>query len=251
MVTHPDLANAIAGGLDSADPAAPTAYADDDGHGTWTAGLLVARGAQIWGVAPGATLLVAKVLDHGTGSATAIVAGMLWCIDRGATVVNLSLNLPSYPWDGFARTIAYGCSKGVDFAVAAGNKHVVAEPLDPATVKSPCLITANASDEHDQLAGFSNLAENPRSVTAPGQDIISDWSNGSVSIASGTSASAPLVAGVLALLRSQGADARTAVKIVLASARHPHGMTFTHGRNPWLGYGILDAEAACHLYEER
>lgn len=249
MVDHPDLQGAVVQGLSTANPTAPAAYNDDDGHGTWTAGLMVARGKQVWGVAPGASLLVAKVLNHGTGDAVNVVAGILWCVDQGAKVINLSLALPAKPWDGFAEAIAYGCEQGVDFAVAAGNDHAVAEPVNPATIESPCLTAVNASDKHDQLAGFSNMQENPRTITAPGQAIISDWTTGSVTLASGTSASAPLVAGVLALLRSQGADAQTAVKIVLASARHPQHARFVHGRNPWLGYGILDAGAACLMYQ--
>jgi subtilisin family serine protease len=249
MLDHPDLKSAIAQGENTADAPAHQSYADDDGHGTWTAGLMVARGTEIWGVAPGASLLVAKVLHHGSGEAIAVTAGILWCIDHGAVVVNLSVALPASPWDGFAEAIAYGCARGVDFAVAAGNNHLVAYPLHPATIKSPCLIAVNASDQQDQLAGFSNLGENPRTVTAPGQAIVSDWTSGSVAVGSGTSASAPLVAGVLALLRSQGADAPTAVKMVLASARHPRHMRFVHGRNPWLGAGILDAAAACLRYQ--
>lgn len=244
-IDHPDLRPAITQGGDMTSPTAPQSYADDDGHGTWTAGIMVARGTDIWGVAPAASLLVAKVLKHGRGEAIGVTAGILWCIDHGAAVVNLSLDLPATPWDGFADVIAYGCARGVDFAVASGNNHLVAAPLDPVSVISPCLIAVNAADQHDRLAGFSNLAENPRTVTAPGQAIISDWTSGSVAVGSGTSASAPFVAGVLALLRSQGADAPTAVKTVLASARHPRGARFVHGRNPWLGAGILDAGAAC------
>jgi subtilisin family serine protease len=248
-IDHPDLRTAITQGEDMTNPTAPWSYADDDGHGTWTAGIMVARGSRIWGVAPAASLLVAKVLKHGTGEAVAITAGILWCIDQGAAVVNLSLDLPATPWDGFADVIRYGCARGVDFAAASGNNHLVAAPLDPVSVKSPCLIAVNASDQHDQLAGFSNLGENPRTVTAPGQAIISDWTDGSVALGSGTSASAPFVSGVLALLRSQGADAPTAVNMVLASARHPRGVRFVHGRNPWLGAGILDAGAACLRYK--
>jgi subtilisin family serine protease len=248
MADHPDLQGAVLQGINTADASGPAAFIDDNGHGTWTAGLMVARGKQVWGVAPGASLLVAKVLKRGAGNAVNVVAGILWCIDQGAQVIDLSLDLPARPWDGFAEAIAYGCSQGVDFAVAAGNDHAVDESLDPATVKSPCLIAVNASDRHDQLAGFSNIQENPRTVTAPGQAIISDWTTGSVTLGSGTSASAPLVAGALALLRSQGAGARTAVKMILASARHPEGVHFIRGRNPWLGYGILDAGAACEMY---
>jgi membrane-anchored mycosin MYCP len=138
----------------------------------------------------------------------------------------------------------------VDFAVAAGNEREASEQLNPARITSPCLITVNASDQHDHLADFSNTLENRRTVTAPGQVIVSDWSDGGVTLGSGTSASAPFVAGVMALLRSQGADARTAVEVILKSARHPKRVRFVHGRNDDLGYGILDAGAACMMYQK-
>jgi subtilisin family serine protease len=176
-----------------------------------------------------------------------ITAGILWCVEQGAKVVNLSLGGPATGWDGFKQAIGYGCRQGVDFAVAAGNDAWPHKLLNPATVTSPCLVAVNASDQHDRLTKFSNYYENPRTITAPGQVILSDWINGSVALGSGTSASAPFVAGVLALLRSQGADARQAVQILLSTARHPAGIPFVHGRNHQLGYGILDAAAACRM----
>jgi subtilisin family serine protease len=209
---------------------------------------MVARGTEIWGVAPGASLLVDKAVTGGSGDTTSVTAGILWCVSQGAQVINLSLDAPRNGWDGLQEAVTFGCRHGVDFAVAAGNDATPNEPLNPAQVTSPCLITVNASDRHDHLAPFSNFSENPRTITAPGAVIVSDWTNGSVALGSGTSASAPFVAGVLALLRSQGADAVTAIETVLQTARHPAGTTFHHGHNRYLGAGILDAAAACSTY---
>jgi subtilisin len=251
MTDHPDLKDAIIGGINSADATAPTSFGDDVGHGTFTAGIMVARGKDIWGVAPGASLLVAKGLNQsGEGDASSTTAGILWCIIQGAQVIDLSLSGGASAWDGFAEAIAFGCRQGVDFAVAAGNEGAPNKRLNPANVNSPCLITANASDRHDQLAHFSNHGENTRSVTAPGQVVVSDWTNGSVALGSGTSSSAAFVAGVMALLRSQGADAQIAVNLILRSARHPKHVRFVDGRSAVLGYGILDAGAACKVYQE-
>lgn len=248
MVNHPDLAGALAGGVNTVDAATPQLYADDTGHGTYTAGIILARGTDIWGVAPSASLLVAKVLSSDGGQSTNVTSGILWCIEKGAQVVNLSVGAGAKQWDGFAQAVAFGCRQGIDFAVAAGNDSLPNEPINPAQVGSPCLITVNASDQRDRLAQFSNFDENPRTVTAPGQVIVSDWTNGGVALGSGTSSSAPFVAGVMALLRSQGADAQTAVRMILTSAHHPRHVSFVHGRNDHLGYGILDAGAACALY---
>jgi thermitase len=250
MASHPDLHAAIIGGINTSDATTPTAFSDDEGHGTYTAGIMVARGADIWGVAPGASLLVAKAVTGGTGDAMSITAGILWCVEQGASVVNLSLGGPAKSWDGFGEAVAFGCRQGVDFAVSSGNDSQPHEPLNPAGVSSPCLVTVNASDAHDRLAPFSNYAENGRTITAPGQVIVSDWTNGSVTLGSGTSASAPFVSGALALLRSQGASAREAVQILLTTARHPKGVAFSHGRNHQLGYGILDVGAACRAYAQ-
>jgi subtilisin family serine protease len=192
--------------------------------------------------------LVAKVFQAGSADEMSVNSGILWCIDQGVSVVNLSLGAPATLWDGFAQAIGYGCARGVDFAVAAGNERQASEPLNPAEITSPCLITVNASDPLDHLADFSNVRENPRTVTAPGQVIVSDWTNGGVTLSSGTSTSAPFVAGVMALLRSEGASAQTAVQVILHSARHPAGVRFAHGRSFDLGYGILDAGAACTMY---
>lgn len=59
---HLDLKAAIVAGVNTVDPTTPTSFGDDDGHGTYTAGIMVARGTDIWGVAPGASLLVAKAM---------------------------------------------------------------------------------------------------------------------------------------------------------------------------------------------
>lgn len=249
MLTHPDLREAIAGGTNTANPAAPDTYADDAGHGTYTAGIMVARGVDIWGVAPGASLLVAKALNQGDGDANTVTSAVLWCVGQGAKVVNLSLGVSAKRWDGFLQAIRYGCMHGVDFAVAAGNDAWPNEQINPANIDSPCLVAVNASDRQNRLADFSNFYENRRSITAPGQVIISDWTNGGVTLGSGTSASAPLVAGVMALLRSQGANAQEAVQMVLSSAYHPPHVAFVHGRNDHLGYGILDAGAACRMFQ--
>jgi subtilisin family serine protease len=93
-VTHPDLTAAIVGGSNTADATTPASYADDGGHGTYTAGIMVARGTEIWGVAPGASLLVDKAVTGGSGDTTSVTAGILWCVSQGAQVINLSLDAP-------------------------------------------------------------------------------------------------------------------------------------------------------------
>lgn len=65
---------------------------DDFGHGTHVAGIAAAKGIGVTGVAPGASLVVAKVLDcQGRGASGDVVSGIDWAVANGAKVINLSL----------------------------------------------------------------------------------------------------------------------------------------------------------------
>src|SRR5260370_5697467 len=107
---------------------------DDNGHGTHVAGIIAAvkdNGKGIAGVAPSAKLIVAKALDaNGAGADADVQAGIMWVVDHGAQVVNLSLgdgsSLPllvrptgiSAP---MTAGIEYAWSHGAIPVLAAGN----------------------------------------------------------------------------------------------------------------------------------
>jgi serine protease AprX len=111
------------------------------------------------GVAPGAHLYIAKVLDrNGDGSMSGVMAGVEWAVEQGAQVINLSLGGPS-PCDG-TDALSTLCDAavqqaGVVLGVAAGNAGPGAS-----TVGSPgcarLVITIGATDDNDQVANFSS-----------------------------------------------------------------------------------------------
>ena len=75
---------------------------DGNGHGTHVASTIAGSGAASdgaeKGVAPGAELLVGKVLgDGGFGEDSWVIAGMEWAAAQGAEVVNMSLGGSSPP----------------------------------------------------------------------------------------------------------------------------------------------------------
>ncbi|XP_013402179.1 uncharacterized protein LOC106167839 [Lingula anatina] len=161
---------------------------DDNYHGTMVAGFV---GANIWGVAKEATLIPVKVLNrYGSGYMSDILAGLNWILEQvGPTgrnrpsVINMSLGAsnpgPSY-FDGPIDALR---DMGVLTVVAAGNEGVDACLSDPAKV--PSAITVGAVDKYNHLASFSNTGS-CLDIFAPGV------------LGSGTSYSAPLVAGVIA-----------------------------------------------------
>ena len=78
---------------------------DVNGHGTHVACTIVGTGAASGGdhkgVAPGADLIVGKVLGgvEGYGQDSWVIAGMQWAAESGADVVNMSLG-DTFPTDG-------------------------------------------------------------------------------------------------------------------------------------------------------
>ena len=63
---------------------------DGNGHGTHCAGTALGLGG--FGAAPGAKLLVGKVLSNGgSGSSSGIAAGIRWAVDNGAHIISMSL----------------------------------------------------------------------------------------------------------------------------------------------------------------
>lgn len=116
---HPDLEDAVKGGRRFLG-GPPHRWDDDNGHGTHVAGTVAAFGA-IAGVAPGAYLYTAKVLDkNGSGSLSALIAALEWCIDENMQVVNMSLGASSGN-DSFRDAIRAAHTAGLVLVASAGN----------------------------------------------------------------------------------------------------------------------------------
>ena len=193
---HQDLYGRVAPGFTSFTDGGGTE--DCNGHGTHVAGLI---GGTVYGVAKGVTLVPVRVVDcTGAGMASDVIAGLDWIINDHLTsgtpaVVNMSLSGPaSSAVDQVVNNVFLA---GMTTVVAAGNGNTDACTLSPARV--PSALTVGATTTGDQRASYSNYGSCV-DLFAPGSAIISDWSTSSTDTAtsSGTSESAPLVAGVAA-----------------------------------------------------
>ncbi|MFF0431618.1 S8 family serine peptidase [Streptomyces sp. NPDC004327] len=199
---------------------------DGHGHGTHVASTIVGSGAnsggRYKGVAPGADLLVGKVLnDAGSGVTSWIIDGMEWATAQGADVVNMSLgSSTSSPTDPLTQSVdRLSATTGTLFVISAGNSGPGATTIgSPGTADSA--LTVGAVDKSDVLAGFSSRG--PRvgdsaikpEITAPGVGIVA-------ARAAGTSIGAPVDANYTSLNGTSMAAPHVAGAAVLLAQRHP------------------------------
>jgi subtilisin family serine protease len=232
--THPDLKGTVAGSKDFT--GSKDGMADVVGHGTWTASIIAGSGAassgKYRGVAPGARLLIGKVLgDAGTGTESQVIAGMQWAVAQHARIVNMSLGGPSY-WvcpagiDPLSQAVnSLSASSKALFVVAAGNDG----QNGPGFVESPGVaasaLTVGAVDSAGKLAFFSSTGPDcggavKPDITALGVGVVGALAAGTAlgagdgipgdgpinafyTRASGTSGSTPYVTGAAAVLAQE------------------------------------------------
>ena len=197
---HPDLIGAIGPGASMIDSS--QGRTDENGHGTWVAGIVAGRTNNLDGIAgvgySNVQVLPIKVLDaEGLGQDGDIIAGILWAVDHNASVILMAFSNPGYSAN-LQDAIDYAWSRGVVLVAAAGNDATNTATF-PAGDKS--VIGVSATDQYDVLAPTSNFGPSIF-MAAPGVDIVSTYKNGAYIAWSGSSASAAFVAGAAAFMRA-------------------------------------------------
>jgi type VII secretion-associated serine protease mycosin len=239
---HPDLVGRLLPGKDFVgDDSVPQ---DVAGHGTAVAGVAAAtadNGRGVAGVAGRAKILPVRVLNsEGDGTDADVAAGIIWATNHGADVINLSLGGPgSSPV--LEDAVARAKSRDVLVVAASGNEGWWI-PSYPAAI--PGVVAVGATNKSGRAVWFSNRGWWV-DVSAPGVDLTSTRLGSAESYAtgySGTSFSAPIVAGVAALARKRfpgQSQAEIAGKIRRgARDRGPHGV------DPVYGFGVVDVRGA-------
>lgn len=233
--SHPDLRGKVARGY-NAITGKPGARRDNNGHGTFLAGIIAGRinGAGIAGLAPNARILPVKVLDSdGVGDSDDIARGIIWAVDNGADVINMSFGSDASNRVE-AEAIDYARGAGVTLIAAGGNEgaRLVMYPAG-----YPGVLGVGAVDINNKRASFSNQGSHI-DVVAPGQGILSSFTRRPYSWMSGTSMATAYVSAVaaLAMSYSPGAGGEPLLQQFTATARDL-GAT---GRDPETGAGIVD-----------
>ena len=207
--THPDLSGSFVtgrdfSGLGSPDgtaPVGPSSY-----HGTMVASLIAGQGETsggVIGVAPGVSLMSLSIGLGVSGADTdrQIADAVIWAVDNGAKVINLSLTRNSRTWPAsWDEAFMYALQNDVVVVSASGNRpDGSGSPSAPGTMPGVLsvggLTKTKAGSERSSTEGIAI------DITAPAEDLFGSFPGGEIRSWAGSSAAAPLVSGLVALMR--------------------------------------------------
>lgn len=278
---HPELAGRIAAAKSFV---GGSARRDRQGHGTFIAGLIAAslgNGEGIAGMAFPAQLLVAKVVRaDGVVPLEAEARAIRWAVDRGASVINLSLGGLRDPQDPTrdsysrleAAAVGYAVRKGVVVVAAVGNGDgAPAQPWWNASYPAalPHVLGVSAVARDGSVPTFSNRDAIYNDIAAPGDELFSTLPRGLTALRptcelqgysdcgpleyrrpQGTSFAAAIVSAGAVLARVSWPNARRE-QVVSLLQRTATDLTAdtgcrrcVPGRDPVSGWGRLDVAAA-------
>lgn len=239
-MAHPDLQGRFVPGYDFVNnDSDPT---DDYGHGTPVAGIAAATGNNGRGVAGidwSAKIMPLKVLGaSGTGYSSVIAKALIFAADQGVGVVNMSFGSGAAT-NTLANAVSYASARSVILVGSAGNESI-SQINYPAAYPEVISVSALQRDALT-LASFSSYGSG-LDVCAPGAMTYSTLMNGAYGYFSGTSAAAPFVSGLAALVRGVNPSLNsTQVREILTSTATDLGDS---GYDVKYGYGRINMEGA-------
>ncbi len=231
---------------------------DDNGHGTFVAGVCSGNGAlsnfKYSGVAPKSNIFSLKALDkNGEAGANKILDAMEWIFDnhnkKNIKVVCMSFG--SEPL-GHNDPIMLGAEAlwkdGVVVVAAAGNSGPEFQTIKSPGISSKIITVGGIDDkryednsfnkDYFEIAEFSSRGPAFKNikpdVVAPSVDIVSCGINNFYTVLSGTSVATPMIAGIACLLVEKFKNASpNFIKSVLIQACQPLGFDMNLE-----GYGV-------------
>lgn len=246
---HPDLEGMVIGGADfsgigtpnGTEPVGPGSF-----HGTMVSSLIAGQGrlsGGVIGVSPGVELLAISVGlgVQGADTDAQVAQAIIWAVDNGASVINLSLSRNSDRWPAsWDEAFLYAFESDVVIVAASGNREAQSYATAPATIPGVLSVTAVDRDSAvNSSAGVSGIGV---AVAAPGVEMLGSFPGGEIKMWEGSSAAAPIVTGLVALMRQSdpAASANDIISRILSTTID----LGEPGFDGVYGYGLIDPVTA-------
>ena len=198
------------------------------GHGTMTAGIVHL-------VAPNAKIMPLKAFNaNGTAYASDVLRAIYYAVNHGAKVISMSFDFTSYSQE-LATAVNYATMRGVICVASAGNDGQIAT-VYPASLAN--VIDIASTSNNNTPSAFSNYGVPPVWLSAPGEAVMTTYPFNTYAVGWGTSFSAPMVSGTVALMANVNSLLLTkqqAAKALSNAQPIPYSQ---------YGYGVLDTYQA-------
>jgi serine protease len=265
MADHEDLSGSVlTGHYFLHDNSGGTAFegdggtTDPNGHGTHVSGTIAAHYSNahgISGAAPGTQILPVQVLcSDGTGLSSDVAGGIVWEVDHGAKVINLSLgggadaselSAVQYADQNNVVVVAAGGNDGTNgpasypaaYSTSQGNVIAVAATTNANPPGHPSYGTSGSHAGYLDLSAPGGLASNNDSSVS----VLSTWNDGGYRAIAGTSMATPHVSAAAALLIAVANCTDSQVKSRLKATATDLGAV---GPDSTFGAGLVNPLAA-------
>ena len=214
-------------------------------HGNFVASVVagnVVDDSRYSGVCVDARVMPVRVCPEGDEYDKDVATGIIYAVDNGAKIINLSLGKYTSPHPEMVNeAIAYAGKHDVLVIGAAGNNHLNIDSIAyfPAAVdaKGQTLdnfIRVGGTAMDGSRSSISNYGDHKVDIYAPGEYISGVYPGNKKDFANGTSVATPVVSGIAAMLRTYfpKLKATQLKRVLIETAREQNGLK------------LVDAEAA-------
>lgn len=179
-------------------------------------------------------IMPVRILEESNVTIENLIDGIVFAVDNGADIINLSIGGRISDCSAIDRAISYAEKKNVSVVVAAGNERI--EITDYCPAHNECAITVSSvNDNADFANSFSNFGPFV-DCCAPGISVLAYGNTGTPTEVNGTSYSAALITAGVALMKlGQPALSADEIQLLLKSICMDLG---EEGFDYYYGYGL-------------